>query len=114
MNKQEKNLLNYLKENKTSYEMELDEAAKIEVEAWFRKNNWVPTEGKVIPSIDAFKAGAAWQKQREEKLVEALRFIYKQVDSCAYGINDKWGTVMESVYRTAQQNLKSHEGGSNE
>lgn len=76
-----------------------DELANIAVEKWFKDNNWVATEGKVIPAKAMYKK--AWDACKQEmekthvplsevqKLVEALKF-YKNENNYNLGKIGRW------------------------
>lgn len=59
----------------TKIEEYIEREADNSVEKWFKDNGWVATEGKVIPSIAAFKAGA-------DLLLPLLMYQHDQFTRC--------------------------------
>lgn len=53
----------------------VEKEAEKKVEEWFTKNNWVPTEGKVIPSIAAFRSGVQFCENNLSKHPRVARLI---------------------------------------
>lgn len=89
--------------NKTKDEL----AAEALTEKWFKENNWVPTEGKVIPAIAMFHAGLAHEREKSKRLVTDIKDTVEYLEK-----TDKPLTLVEiSILNTFKQSLRSYTAG---
>lgn len=86
---------------KEQLEQWIERASNDSVEKWFKDNGWVSTEGKVIPSIASYKAGANEMKELLLIAVESLNKLNKEVrDGYEYPrtiINDCLAEIQEKI-----------------
>jgi len=64
-----------IKEQLEQLEQWIERASNDSVENWFKENGWVPTEGKVIPALAAYKSGANFLLPLLEKALEQHNHI---------------------------------------